>query len=33
MPVIIKPISANLVKDADGFGKAVSILYNIGSLY
>ena len=28
MPTIVKPISANLTKDADGFGKAVfTIIY------
>lgn len=32
MPVIIKPISANLIKDADGFGKAVPILLMLGPL-
>lgn len=26
MPVIVKPISANLTKDADGLGKAVFII-------
>ena len=33
MPIIVKPISANLTKDADGFGKAVlSYLIYIGPL-
>jgi hypothetical protein len=33
MPIIVKPISATLVKDADGFGKAVlSYLICIGPL-
>ena len=32
MPIIIKPISANLTKDADGFGKAVLHPLSLGPL-